>query len=344
MGVAEGRPIGVLLLNLGTPDSTETADVRRYLREFLSDPRVVDINPIGRWLLLNLVILPFRPARSAEAYRTIWTDRGSPLLVYGQDLAEHLQEKLGDGYRVELGMRYGSPSIASALERLVAQDLDRIVVAPLFPQYSSAASGSALDRVFELAGKLWNVPPLSSLAPFYDHPGFIKAFAAVARPVLDGFRPDHVLMSYHGLPERQVQKSDPTGEHCLVKEDCCAQMCTANRYCYRAHCFETSRQLAQALELAPDQHSVSFQSRLGRQPWIQPYTDEMLPQLYEAGVRRLAIMCPAFVADCLETLEEIGIRAKEDWEALGGEALELVPSLNIHPTWVDALAEMVRDC
>lgn len=338
----EARPVGVLIVNLGTPDSTETSDVRRYLREFLSDPRVVDINPVGRWLLLNLVILPFRPAKSAEAYQTIWTERGSPLLVYGRDLEAGLRERLGGGYRVELAMRYGQPSIQSALERLVAQDLERIVVVPLFPQYSSAASGSALDKVFEVAGKMWNVPTMATVAPFYEDPGFVRAFAEVARPVFEELRPDHVLLSYHGVPERQVQKSDPTGAYCLVAEDCCARMCAANRFCYRAHCFATSRALARELDLDPSEYTVSFQSRLGRTPWIQPYTDELLPKLYEQGVRRLAIMCPAFVADCLETLEEIGIRAKEDWEALGGEALELVPSLNAHPAWVDALAEMVE--
>ena len=339
---ASGLPIGVLLVNLGTPDSTAVGDVRRYLREFLSDPRVVDISPVGRWLLLNLIILPFRPKKSAEAYETIWTERGSPLLNYGEDLRDGLREDLGEGFRVELGMRYGNPSIESALKRLVEQDLDRVVVVPLFPQYSSAASGSALDKVFELAGKMWNVPTLSTVAPFYEEPAFVDAFAEVARPHLDALEPDHLLLSYHGVPERQVQKSDPTGAHCLAKPDCCASIGTANRFCYRAHCFATSRALAERLDIGPDDYTVSFQSRLGRTPWIQPYTDELLPKLYEQGVRRLAIMCPAFVADCLETIEEIGIRAKEDWEALGGEALELIPSLNAHPAWVKGLGDLVR--
>lgn len=339
---AQERPTGVLLVNLGTPNSTETGDVRRYLREFLSDPRVVDISPVGRWLLLNLVILPFRPAKSAEAYRSIWTERGSPLLTHGLDLRDGLQAELGDGFRVELAMRYGNPSIPNTLEGLVGQDLERIVVVPLFPQYSSAASGSALDRVFEVAGKMWNVPTMRTVAPFYDDPGFIQAFAEVARPVLRDFEPDHILLSYHGVPERQVQKSDPTGEHCLMAENCCSSIVPANRFCYRAHCFATSRALAESLALGPDDYTVCFQSRLGRTPWIQPYTDEQLPILYEQGFRRLAIFCPAFVADCLETLEEIGIRAKEDWAALGGEALELVPSLNATPAWVTALADLVR--
>lgn len=342
VSVSGGLPTGVLLMNLGTPDSTETADVRRYLREFLSDPRVVDISPLGRWLLLNLVILPFRPAKSAEAYKTIWTEEGSPLLVYGRHLQAGLQTELGENFRVELGMRYGNPSIPSALSRLVEQDLSRIVVVPLFPQYSSAASGSALERVFSEASQMWNVPTMSSVAPFYEDEGFINAFADVARPVLEDVQPEHVLLSYHGVPERQVMKSDTTGQHCLRSEDCCSRIIPANRYCYRAHCFATSRALARELALAPEEYTVSFQSRLGRTPWIQPYTDELLEKLYDKGIRRLAVMCPAFVADCLETIEEIGMRAKEDWAALGGDVLELVPSLNAHPSWVGALATMVR--
>lgn len=340
----EKRPVGVLLVNLGTPNSTETADVRRYLREFLSDPRVVDISPLGRWLLLNLVILPFRPAKSAEAYRTIWMDEGSPLLVYGERLRDELSTRLGSEYRVSLAMRYGNPSIPDVLEEMSKQDLEKIIVVPLFPQYSSAASGSALERVFEVASGMWNVPEMTSVGAFYDDPRFVEAFAEVARPVLEELRPDHVLLSYHGVPERQVQKSDPTGAHCLKVEGCCDRIVgPANRYCYRAHCFATTRALADLLGLEEDEYSVAFQSRLGRNPWIKPYTDEQLPVLFEKGVRRLAIMCPAFVADCLETIEEIGIRAKEDWEALGGEALELVPSLNAHPAWVEGLARIVEE-
>lgn len=332
---------GVLLVNLGTPNSTETGDVRRYLREFLNDPRVIDINPVGRWMLLNLIVLPFRPAQSAEAYRTIWTEQGSPLLVHGLALRDQLQARLGDTFVVDLAMRYGNPSIPEVMHRLVAQDLERIVVVPLFPQYSSAASGSALQRVAEVANEMWNVPPLATVPAFYDDAGFIRAFKEVAQPVLDKLNPDHVLLSYHGVPERHVKKSDSTGKHCLKVENCCDTIGSANRYCYRAHCYATSRGLAEALNLSEGSYSVAFQSRLGRDPWIKPYTDEQLPVLYEQGVRRLAIMCPAFVADCLETLEEIGIRAKEDWEKLGGEALELVPSLNSHPAWVEGLADIV---
>lgn len=334
---------GVLLVNLGTPAEPTTPAVRRYLREFLSDPRVIDINPAGRWLLLNLIILPFRPAKSAEAYRVIWTEAGSPLLTHGRALEAGVAEALGDGYVVELAMRYGEPSIPSALERLKQADVGRIVVVPLYPQYSSAATGSTLDRVYGLLGGEWNVPNIVAVGPFYDHPGFIDAFAEVARPVLDELRPDYVLFSYHGVPERQVVKSDPTGEHCLKRERCCDAIGFANRYCYRAHCYASTRALSAALGLAPADHGVSFQSRLGRTPWIKPYTDEVLPELAKQGKKRLAVLCPAFVADCLETLEEIGVRAEEQWKGLGGEALRLVPSLNAHPAWVRALAGMVKE-
>lgn len=334
---------GVLLVNLGTPDSTKTADVRRYLREFLSDPRVVDINPVGRWLLLNLIILPFRPAKSAEAYEQIWTEKGSPLLFHGQNLAKGVQDSLGDDYVVELAMRYGQPSIPSAFARLADADIERIVVVPLFPQYSSAATGSALDRIYEVAAKQWNVPSLMAVSAFYDDPRFIDAFVEVAKPQLDAFKPEYVLFSYHGVPERQCTKSDPTHEHCLKKADCCASIGFANRFCYRAQCYATTRALVEKLGLPEDEHSVSFQSRLGRTPWIRPYTDEVLPELAKQGTKRVAVLSPAFVADCLETLEELGIRAKEDWQEDGGEELLLVTSLNAEPSWVQAVASMVKE-
>jgi ferrochelatase len=338
------RPTAVLLLNLGTPDSPSVPDVRRYLREFLSDPRVLDIGAVGRWMLLNLVILPTRPAKSARAYQAIWGkgDEGSPLLFHSRGLTDGVRAALGPGYVVELGMRYGSPSIPAALTKLEAANPTKIVVAPLFPQYSSAATGSALERVYDVLGKAWNVPAIETVPAFYDDPGFIGAFTQVARRHLDAFRPDFVLFSYHGLPERHVRKSDPTQRHCLASAACCDAIVPANQHCYRAHCFATTRALAASLGLPAEGHSVSFQSRLGRTPWIRPYTDLVLPELAKAGKKRLAILCPAFVADCLETVEEIGLRAKEQWRTLGGEELLLVPSLNAEPAWVDAVARMVR--
>jgi ferrochelatase len=336
----------VLLANLGTPDSPGVSDVRRYLREFLSDPRVIDIRPISRWMLLNLIILPFRPAKAARAYQLIWggAERGSPLLFHSRALTEGVRRTLGDQYAVELGMRYGSPSIPAALARLKAANPTRLVVAPLFPQYSAAATGSALARVHEILAQEWNIPAVHTLEPFYDDPGFIAASTEIAKPQLDAFRPDFVLFSYHGLPERQIRKSDPTGRHCLASATCCEAIVPANLFCYRAHCFATTRALAAGLGLPPERHSVSFQSRLGRTPWIRPYTDHVLPELANAGKKRLAVICPAFVADCLETLEEIGIRAKDQWRSLGGEDLLLITSLNAEPAWIDAVARMVTRC
>lgn len=334
--------VGILLVNLGTPDAPQAPEVRRYLREFLSDPRVIDINPVGRWLLLNLIILPTRPKQSAEAYRKVWGVDGSPLLVNGRALRDAVDRRLPE-LPVELAMRYGNPSIAAGLDRLHAAGCDHLVVLPLFPQYASSSTGSAVEKVYQEAGQRWNTPFITVVPPFYDDLRFVEAFAQVGQPVLDELSPDHVLMSFHGLPERHMVKSDDSGHHCLRNEDCCAKVGDHNRNCYRAQCFATAHALAGRLGLPPDQWSVSFQSRLGRDPWIKPYTDEVLVELAKAGTKRMAVFCPAFVADCLETLEEIGMRAQEDFQAAGGERLELVPSLNAHPAWVDAVIGMLEE-
>jgi ferrochelatase len=333
---------GVLLLNLGTPRSPETGDVRRYLREFLSDPRVIDTAAPLRWALVNLVIAPFRAPRSAAAYRKIWSEAGSPLLANGLALRAALAAELGAEHVVELGMRYGEPSIAGALARLCDAGVARIVALPLFPQYASSSFGSALARLYELAAARTNVPPLEARGEFCDAAGFVAALAEIARPRLDSFRPDHVLFSYHGLPERHMRASDPTGRHCLVSQTCCDAPVPANAHCYRAQCHATTRALVRALGLPTGSFSLSFQSRLGRDPWIRPYTDVRLPELARAGVKRLAVLCPSFAADCLETLEEIGIRGAEQWRAAGGEALELVPCANAHPAFVRFLAGRVQ--
>ena len=339
----DSAPQGVLLINLGTPDAPETGAVRRYLREFLSDPRVLDIPPVGRAALLYGVILPFRPQKSAEAYRKIWMPEGSPLLVYGNALRDRLQDALGPGWVVELGMRYQSPSLGSAIEKLRARGVRELTVVPLYPQYASSSTGSSLERVYRLVGEAWNVEALRVLPPFYDRPAFLDAFADVGRPVLAEARPDHVLFSFHGLPERQVKKSDPTGAHCLARADCCDAQVPANRWCYRMQCFFTARGLAQRLGLEAGKWTVTFQSRLGRTPWVKPYTDVVIPELARAGAKRLAVFCPAFVADCLETLEEIGIRGRDQFLSCGGEALTLVPCLNAHPSWVRGLTQMLRE-
>jgi ferrochelatase len=339
----EPRRVGVLLLQLGTPDSPAVSDVRRYLREFLSDPRVLDMSAPARALLLYGIILPFRSRRSAEAYEKIWSDQGSPLLINTESLSIRVQGLLGDGYRVAFAMRYQQPPIAPAVEALVGAGCDRIVILPLFPQYASASGGSAVARTLEVIGGHVNVPDVTTIGPFYSDPGFLRAVADVSRPVLEGFRPDHTLFSYHGLPEKQVRKSDPTNGWCLASESCCDRITAANRFCYRAQCFATTRRLATELALAPGSFSTTFQSRLAGQKWIEPYTDKELPKLLEQGVRRLAVLTPSFTADCLETLEEIGIRGRHQWEGLGGEGFVLVPCVNADDAWARSVADLVRN-
>ena len=341
-GVPRAEKPGVLLVNLGTPDAPQTPEVRRYLREFLSDPRVLDINPIGRAALLNLIILPLRPRKSAEAYREVWTEEGSPLLVHGRTLERGVGERLAHA-EVVLAMRYGKPSIRSGLEELARRGCDEVVVMPLFPQYASSSTGSAVAKVYEEAGQLWNTPFVRVVPPFYDHPRYVEAVAAVARPILEEQRPDHVLFSYHGVPERHCTKSDPTGQHCLARPGCCDSIVDANRQCYSAHCHATTRAVVAALGLEPGTWSLAYQSRLGRTPWLRPYTDEVVTELGKKGVRSLAVLCPSFVADCLETIEEIGMRAEEDFREAGGETLTLVPSLNGESVWLDAAAALVAE-
>lgn len=332
---------GLLLINLGTPDEPSTGAVRRYLREFLGDPRVLDIGAVGRALLLNLIILPTRPAKSAHAYAKIWDkDRGSPLKYHSQDLAAAVAAQLGDAWHVELAMRYGKPSLASALDAFARSQVERIVVLPLFPQYASSSTGTAQARVMELASERWNVPALDFVPAFYNDPGFLAAFEHVARPVLDDFKPDHVLFSFHGLPVRQITKTDGTGQVCFAHDACCDQLKNPN--CYRAQSFATARDLAARLGLAAERYTICFQSRLGRTPWIEPYTDHEIDRLANVGVKRMAVLCPAFVADCLETVEEIGIRARTQFKDAGGDELVLVPSLNATAPWVDAVCAMAQ--
>jgi ferrochelatase len=333
---------GVLLAQLGTPASPEVADVRRYLREFLSDPRVIDLPAPARWLLVNAVIAPFRAPRSARAYHAVWTAQGSPLLVHSRALAEALQRELGASYRVALGMRYGAPPLAGALAALCDAGVSRIVALPLYPQLAESSTGTAIAAIRAAAARRVAAPPLAFVPPFFADRGFLEALASEARPVLArGF--EHALFSYHGLPERHVRAADPTHAHCLASAACCdAPPEGVLARCYRAQCFATTRALARALALPAERVTTAFQSRLGRDPWIQPWTDEELPRLAARGVKRLAVLCPSFVADCLETLEEVGIRARDQWLGLGGEELALVPCVNASPAWVSAAAALVR--
>lgn len=336
--MAAEHQTGVLLVNLGTPDDPTAGPVRRYLREFLSDPRVLTLPGPLRWLLLNLVILPTRPRKAAAAYRKIWLPEGSPLRVHSEALKSAVAKALGSRFRVEGAMRYGQPSIASGLAALDSAGVDRVIVLPLFPQYASAVTASVAAEAFRCWDAAGDIPPLEVLGAFYDEPDFASSWAALARPALTEFDADHVLFSFHGLPEDQIRASDPRGDHCLANSDCCQNPGASLRRCYRAQCFATADALIDALELERAKTSSAFQSRLGPRPWIQPFTDIVLPDLAEQGVRRLAVFCPSFVADCLETLEEIGIRLREQWLSLGGEELWLAPCPNGDERFAEAVA------
>lgn len=337
-----GPRTGVLLVNLGTPDAPETAPVRRYLRQFLSDRRVLTLPGPLRWLLLNLIILPTRPAKSAAAYREVWMPEGSPLLVHSKSLTAGVAASLGQDYQVELAMRYGQPSIERGIDALEAAGVERIIVLPLFPQYASSVTASVSAEVMRVLDERGDFPPIEILGSFHDAPGFIEPWAALAGPALADFGADHVLFSFHGLPEDQIRASDPTGAHCLSSESCCDAPGPSLRRCYRAQCYGTAEALRVALDLERDACSVSFQSRLGPRPWIRPFTDEVLPPLAERGVKRLAVFCPSFVADCLETLEEIGIRLREQWVEDGGEALWLSPCPNGDTRFAEGVASWIR--
>jgi len=335
--------IGVLLINLGTPDEPTPKAVRRYLKQFLSDPLVIDIPRFWRWLLLNFIILPFRSKKSAALYQKIWTPEGSPLLINTHKLASKLSDKLGSDFVITYAMRYGNPSIETALNTLSQQKLEEIRVVPLYPQYASSSTESSLKELFRLVEKIRLLPPIEVVPPFYSKKGFVQSLASGAKSILESMKPDHVLFSFHGLPERQIKRLDKTQQHCFIKSDCCSEMVEANQACYRAHCFSTSRLLAHELKLKPEDYTVCFQSRLGRTPWIKPYTDEVIVELAKNGVKKLAVTSPSFVADCLETLEEIAMRSNELFREHGGEELKLIPCLNDSDDWVEALEEMIRE-
>jgi protoporphyrin/coproporphyrin ferrochelatase len=331
----------VLLVNLGTPDSTAVPDVRRYLREFLLDGRVIDISALGRWMLVNLIIAPFRAPRSARVYRKLWQERGSPLLFYGIDVRDRLREALGEEYAVELGMRYQNPSLEGALQALLEHNPERLVVVPLFPQYASATTGSVHQKVMDLLSGRQVIPETVFISRFAEDDAFIAAFASLGRKYLDRESYDHVLFSYHGIPERQIRKASHKG-YCQLSDKCCATYNPMNRYCYRAQCFQTSRRLAEALGLTAEQYTVVFQSRLGRDPWIQPYAEDVIRSLPDRGKKRVLAFSPSFIADCLETTVEVGEEFEEFFHEAGGEHWQLVESLNDSPEWIGCLKEIVR--
>jgi len=332
---------GVLLVNLGTPDSPETRDVRKYLDEFLMDPRVIDINPVSRALLVKGIIAPFRSPKSAKLYKAIWHDKtGSPLLYYSQLQHQLLQDRLGDEYMVELAMRYQTPSIETALSKMKAALVESIQVIALFPQYASASTGSVYDKVMELVRKWQTIPSVSFVNSFHDNELMIETFANNGKK----YKPetyDHILFSFHGLPQRQLIKCDHTGKYCLKVDGCCNTLNDTNKFCYSAQSYDTARLIAEKLNLPKEKYSICFQSRLGKDPWVQPYTSEVVAKLAAEGKKRLLVFCPAFVADCLETVYEVTVEYGDEFKALGGEHVQLVESLNDSSTWIDALEQMV---
>lgn len=330
------KKYGVLLINLGTPKDHSRKQVRKYLKEFLNDKRVVDLPWLIRKILVNFIIIPFRSKNSAEAYQKIWTNEGSPLLVNSFKLLHALSKRFNNELNIELGMRYGTPSIKDALEKL--DNVDNLIVLPLYPQYSSAATGSSIEAVYQALSKKQTQPNLTLLRDFYLYPDFLNAQANLIKKARINAL-SHLLFSYHGLPEAH-----------LIKGGCksiCAPTCSFENNnpssCYRKQCYKTTQEISQRLNIPSNQYSTSFQSRLGKTPWIKPYTDHTLTKLINEGILHLTIVCPSFTADCLETLEEIEIQAKQQWLSLGGESFQMIPCLNDEPEWIDALENLVRD-
>lgn len=330
---------GILLVNLGSPDSTSVRDVRRYLNEFLMDPRVLDVAWPLRRFIVGMILLR-RPKESAHAYGKIWTPEGSPLIVTSRRLQQALQERLP--VPVELAMRYQNPSIRDAVRAQASRGVRELLVIPLFPHYAMSSYETAVERVRAVARRHAPQMRLTIQPPYYDAPDYIEALvASAAEHLARGY--DHLLFSYHGVPERQIRKSDPTGRHCLNSPDCCQVASPAHATCYRAQCFKTTAAFVKKAGVPEGKYSVAFQSRLGKDPWLKPYTDMELERLARAGKRRMLVICPAFVADCLETLEEIGMRGRDTFLAAGGEEFAQIPCLNTHPLWIATLERMARE-
>ncbi len=329
----------ILLVNLGSPDSPSVPDVRRYLNEFLMDGRVIDVAWPLRRLIVGMILIK-RPHESGEAYDKVWTKDGSPLVVTSRHVQQLLQARLT--VPVDLAMRYQNPSIESAVKRLAANGATETLLIPMFPHFAMSSYETAVVRVKEVAAKFAPQLKLTVQAPYFDHPDYIRALVSSAADFLKRDY-DHLLFSYHGIPERHLRKSDPTGCHCLVKDNCCESASPAHATCYRAQCFATTAAFVKLAGVPREKYSVSFQSRLGKDPWLKPYTDYELPRLANEGKKKMLVICPAFVADCLETIEEIGMRGCEEFMAGNGKEFTRIPCMNEHPAWIDALVRLAGD-
>lgn len=332
---------GVLLVNLGSPESPNPKDVKVYLEEFLMDERVIDLPSFLRTILVKGIILNTRPKKSAKAYKKIWWDEGSPLIVLSNRLIQKMEKRVQ--VPLSLGMRYGKPSIQSGLQQLVDKGVTEVLLVPLYPQFAMATTETILVLAEEL--RLKHFPQLSftTLPSFYNHPDYVRVLSQSIQESLQGKNWEHLLFSYHGVPERHIRKSDVTRSHCKIDGQCCQTASPAHEYCYRHQCYETTRQVAEYLELKPQQYTTTFQSRLGLDPWLQPYTDKTVEKMAKSGTKNMAIVTPAFVSDCLETLEEIGMEAAEDFEDNGGEHLHVIPCLNDREDWVNVMSRWVDE-
>jgi ferrochelatase len=328
----------VLLVNLGSPDSTAVSDVRRYLREFLGDERVIDLKP--RWvakLLVNAIITPTRAPKSAKAYQEVWTEQGSPLVVMSHSAGAKLREALGAEVPVYVAMRYQNPSIASVIAQIRDDGIEEILLFPQYPHYAMSSWETVVVKVYEEVARLAPQLKLDCVQPFYEDHDYIEALYAVSKPYFDAPH-DHILFSYHGIPERHLRKSDASKGHCLIVPNCCETCSAAHGMCYRAQVMKTTAALVKRAQLPDGKWSVSFQSRLAGEPWLSPYTDFELKRLPQGGRKRLVVLTPAFITDCLETLEEIACEGKEDFMKAGGETFQHVPCLNDQSPYIEFLA------
>ncbi|MBZ0244047.1 MAG: ferrochelatase [Bacteroidales bacterium] len=327
----------IVLINVGTPDTPKTKDVRPYLREFLGDKRVIDIPTIPRWILVNLIIAPFRTPKSAKLYDQLWTEKGSPLRYISEDLAQKMQQLVDENTGVSVAMRYGNPSIKHVLEKALQQQPDELIIVPLYPHYAESTTGTVVESCFEYLKKQVVIPKIKVVGQFYEHPAFIEAF----RQKISSFQPeeyDHILFSYHGLPESHIKRIHP--ENAIESCNCQQEMPAYGKHCYRATCYATTRLLQAACDIPEHNSSVAFQSRLTKK-WLRPFADEQVVELAKKGVKKLLVVAPAFVTDCLETSVEIGIEYEELFKKYGGEKLQLVSSLNAETYWAEGLLEII---
>ena len=332
---------GALLVNLGAPNSTSVKDVRNYLDEFLMDKRVIDTPYLLRAFVVKGIILNTRPKKSAEAYKKIWWDEGSPLIVLSERLLKKVQTT--SDVPIELAMRYGKPSIQSGIEKLVNKGVTEILLIPLYPQFAMATTETIVVLANKIIKKKYPNVTITDLPAFYNKEDYIQVLSNSVQQKIEQEKPDHLLFSYHGVPERHIRKSDITKSHCKIDGSCCNTPSPAHEFCYRHQCYETTKQVASILNLKEGFYSTSFQSRLGRDPWLQPYTDQTIEEYAKKGIKKLAVVTPAFVSDCLETLEEIGMEAKEDFIENGGEKFTSIPCLNDNDEWAATLSKWINN-